>query len=44
MHASSKLQRQRGTRKMAQNMAWNTGMKLQKRTTKHHVNPPVGEK
>lgn len=23
--------------------AWNTGMKLQKRTTKHHVNPPVSE-
>lgn len=26
---------------MAQNMAWNTGMKLQKGVTKYHVNPPA---
>lgn len=28
---------------MAQNMAWNTGMKLQKRATKYHINPPTSE-
>lgn len=28
---------------MAQNMAWNSGMKLQKRATKYQINPPASE-
>lgn len=28
---------------MAQKMAWNTGMKLQKRATKYYINSPASE-
>lgn len=44
VHAGSKLQRLWRICKMAQNMAWNTGMKLPKRATKYHINPAANEK